>query len=256
MKKNRILMIGAAIVLLVPVLALVGCAAANPASASEYTAIKIGSQQEGIWVTGIGEVKAVPDVAVVSLGVQAQAPTVAEAQDQARRAMDSVIATLKANGVADEDIQTTGFSIWQRTRWDSNRQEEEVVGYQVSNNVQVKIRQVGEAGIILDEVVEAGGDLIRVQGIYFQIDDTSAYLNEAREKAVADAKAKAEQLANLSGVTLGRATYVSENTSTPVIYRGMDMAHPEAGDMPAPTTPIEPGETTITATVQIIYHIS
>lgn len=256
MKKKRMLMIGAAMALIVPVLSLVGCAAANPASASEYTEIKVGGQQEGIWVTGIGEVKAAPDVAVVSLGVQATAPTVAEAQEQARHAMDSVIETLKASGVEEKDIQTTGFNIWQRTRWDSNRQEEEVVGYQVSNNVQVKIRQVAEAGIILDEVVEAGGDLIRVQGIYFQVDDTSAYLDEAREKAVTDAKAKAEQLAELSGVTLGRATYVSENTSTPVIYRGMDMARQEAGEMPAPTTPIEPGETTITATVQIIYHIS
>lgn len=255
MKKRKLLMIGAATVLLVPVLALTGCAAANPAHASEYTEIKVGGQQEGIWVTGTGEVKAAPDVAVVSLGVQATAPTVAEAQEEARHAMDSVIETLKANGVADKDIQTTGFNIWQRTRWDSNRQEEEVVGYQVSNNVQVKIRQVANTSIILDEVVEAGGDLIRVQGIYFQVDDTSAYLDEARAKAVADAKSRAEQLAELSGVTLGRATYVSESSSTPSIWRGMDMARSEA-EMPAPTTPIEPGETTITATVQIIYEIS
>ncbi len=255
MKKRQLFMIGAALVLLVPVLALTGCAAANPAHASERTEIKVGGQQEGIWVTGTGEVKAVPDVAVVSLGVQATAPTVAEAQEQARRAMDSVIATLKAKGVADKDIQTTGFNIWQRTRWDSNRQDEEIIGYQVSNNVQVKIRQIADTGVILDEVVEAGGDLIRVQGIYFQVDDTSAYLDEARAKAVADAKSRADQLAELSGVTLGRATYVSENSSTPIIWRGMDMAREEAG-MPAPTTPIQPGETTITATVQIIYQIS
>lgn len=256
MKKNRILMVGTAIVVLVPVLSLVGCAAANPASASEFTAINVSSQQEGIWVTGTGEVKAAPDVAVVSLGVQAQAPTVAEAQEQARDAMDSVIATLKANDVADEDIQTTGFNIRQRTRWDTNRQEEEVTGYQVSNNVQVKIRQVSEAGIVLDELVAAGGDLIRVQGIYFEVDDTSAYLDEARDKAVADAKARAEQLAELSGVNLGKPTYISEDSQTPVIYRAADMMAEEEAGMPAPTTPIEPGETTITATVQIVYEIA
>lgn len=255
MKNKRFLVMGMALVLLVPVLALAGCAAAYPAAASGIQEIKIGGQQEGIWVNGRGEVTAVPDVAVVNLGVQAQADTVAAAQEQASSAMDSVMAALKNHGIAEKDIQTTGFNIWQRTRWDSNRQEEHVTGYQVSNNIQVKIRQIDDTGVVLDDIVAAGGDNIRVHGIYFEVDDPSVYLDEAREKAVADAKARAEQLAEFAGVNLGRATYISESMSTPVIYRGMDMVWEEAG-MPAPTTPIEPGETTITVTVQIIYEIA
>ena len=251
MKKNRIVMIAAALALLLPVLALAGCTVAAPAPATNIT---VGSQQEGIWVTGQGEVQAVPDVAVLNLGVQAQAPTVAEAQDQAKRAMDAVMAALKSNGVADKDIQTTGYNVWQQTRWDNNTQEEVVTGYQVSNTVQVKVRKVADAGAVLDAAVAAGGDLIRVQGIYFEVDDPSSFLNEARTKAVADAKKRAEQLANLAGVKLGKPIYITESYYNPIIYRGYDMAKPESAAVSP--TPITPGETTITASVQIVYAIA
>ena len=251
MKKYRILMIAAAMALLAPVLMLAGCSAVAPTA----TSITVASQQEGIWVSGQGEVQAVPDVAVLNLGVQAQALTVAEAQEQASQAMDAVMAALKSKGIAEKDIQTTGYSIWQQTRWDPNRQTEEVVGYQVSNNIQVKVRKVADAGTVLDAVVAAGGDLIRVQGIYFEVDDPSSYLDDAREKAVADAKARAEQLASLAGVKLGKPIYITESYHNPVIYRGVEMAKADGG-MPAPTTPITPGETTITANVQIVYQIA
>jgi len=143
MKKNRIVMIAAAVALLLPVLVLAGCTAATPPATTQN--ITVGSQQEGIWVTGQGEVQAVPDVAVLNLGVQAQAPTVAVAQAQAKAAMDAVMAALKSSGVADKDIQTTGYNVWQQTRWDNNTQEEVVTGYQVSNTVQVKVRKVGRS---------------------------------------------------------------------------------------------------------------
>ena len=250
MKKNRILMVAAALALLVPVLALTGCTLEGPDSTPT---INVGSQQEGIWVNGQGEVQAVPDVASLSLGVQAQAQTVTEAQEQASTAMDAVMTALKNNGVAEKDIQTTGYNIWQQTRWDPDRQEEQVTGYQVSNTVQVKVRQVENAGTVLDAAVTAGGDLMRVQGIYFEVDDPSAYLEEARAMAVADAKAKAAQLADLAGVKLGNPTYLSESSYSPVVYRGLEMA--KADGAAVPTTPITPGETTITASVQIVYAI-
>ena len=251
MKKNRIVMIAAALALLLPVLALAGCTVAAPAPATNIT---VGSQQEGIWVTGQGEVQAVPDVAVLNLGVQAQAPTVAVAQEQAKSAMDAVMAALKSNGVADKDIQTTGYNVWQQTRWDNNTQEEVVTGYQVSNTVQVKVRKVADAGAVLDAAVAAGGDLIRVQGIYFEVDDPTTYTTEARSKAVADAKKRAEQLASLAGVKLGNPTYITESYYNPVVYRAYDMAKAESA-AGAPT-PITPGETTITASVQIVYAIA
>jgi len=234
------------------VVALTGCTI-TPATAATVPNITVGSQQEGIWVTGQGEVQAVPDVAVLTLGVQAQAPSVSEAQEQARQAMDALMAALRASGIDEKDIQTTGYNIWQQTRWDPNRQVEEPVGYQVSNTVRVKVRQVEDAGAVIDATVAAAGDLIRVQGIYFEVDDPSSYLDEARAKAVADAKKRAEQLASLAGVTLGKPTYITESYYTPVIYRGIEAAMPESA-AGAPT-PIMPGETTISANVQIVYSI-
>jgi len=244
----------AVLALLVPVLTLAGCTAAAPSTTP--TTITVGSQQEGIWVSGEGEVQAVPDTATINLGVQAQAPTVAEAQSQAQVAMDAVMAALKANGVAEKDIQTTDYNVWQQTRWDSNKNEEQVIGYQVSNTVSVKVRKVAEAGTVLDAAVAAGGDLIRVQGIYFEVDDPSSFYEQARAKAMDDAKAKARQLADLADVKLGKPTYITSSHYSPIIYRGIEMSVKDsAGGVPAPTTPVTPGETTITATVQIAYAI-
>jgi uncharacterized protein len=252
MKVRRFVMVAAALALMVPVLVLAGCTTAAPATTQNIT---IGNQQEGIWVNGQGEVQAVPDIAVLNLGVQAEAMTVAEAQAMASSAMDAVMAALKANGIDEDDIQTTGYSIYQQTRWDNDKQESVATGYQVTNNLKVKVRQVANAGTVLDAATSAAGDLMRVQGIYFEVDDPEPFLEQARAIAVADAKAKAEQLADLAGVDLGKPIYITESYYSPVIYRGMEMAASDGG-MPAPTTPITPGETTITATVQIVYQIS
>ncbi len=250
-RKNRLILAGLAAALLVPVLAVAGCTQAPAASSPT---INVGYQQEGIWVNGRGEVQAVPDIARLNLGVQAQAVTVAEAQAQAQQAMEKVMAALKSLGVADKDIQTTGFNIWQQTRWDQNKQEEVVIGYQVSNNVQAKVRDVETTGAVLDAAVNAGGDYIRVNGIQFEVDDPSEYLAQARQKAVADAKAKATQLAQLADVQLGNPTYITEGYEVPIVYPARDYVKMEAADA-AGVTPVSAGETTIVATVQLVYAI-
>ncbi|GAI55059.1 unnamed protein product, partial [marine sediment metagenome] len=152
------------------------------------------------------------------------------------------------------DIQTQYFNIRQVTRWDRIKEEEEVVGYRVTNMVTAKIREVDKAGTIIDEVAKAGGDFTRIDSISFSVDDPSAYHEEARKEAMADAKVKAEQLAKLGGVSLGKPTYISESIyMPPPIYRG---AIPEAVPMPAPApTPISPGELEISLTVQVAYAI-
>ncbi len=251
MKRKNMLPAALALALLVPVLALTGCAGASPVSVPD---INLGGQQEGIWVTGRGEVQAVPDVASLNLGVQAQATSVAEAQQQASLAMEDVMTALHDTGVAGKDIKTTSFNIWQRSRWDPDTQQEVVTGYQVSNTIQARVRDVDNVGEVIDAAVTAGGDYIRVNGIQFEVDDPSDYLTEAREKAMADAKAKAVQLADLADVTLGEPSFVTEGYQTPVVYpvRGYAMAE-EA--MAAGAPPMSPGETTIVATVQLVYDI-
>ncbi|MBA7505243.1 26 kDa periplasmic immunogenic protein [subsurface metagenome] len=239
---------------LVAVLALgaAGCTSI-PGWEGSPDVVPVAQQQNtGIWVTGQGEAMAVPDIAELRLGVEARADTVAEAQTQASEAMDKVVAVLKDNGVAEKDIQTQRFSIYPVTRWIREKDEEEIIGYQVTNIVVAKIREMDKVGDIIDAVAEAGGDLTRIQGISFSVDDPTPYYEEARAKAVKDAKDKALQLADLADVKLGKPTYISEGAVYLPPTRGLY----EAGaPVPAPETPIIPGELKITLSIQIAYAI-
>jgi uncharacterized protein YggE len=215
--------------------------------------VDINSQQSGIWVSGTGKVTVTPDIATLSLGIEAQAATVAEAQAQAAGAMDTVMAALAAGGVADKDIQTQYFSISQQTRWDDYKDEQVVTGYDVTNMVTAKIRDMEQIGSIIDAVAAAGGDYTRINNISFSVDDPTPYYKEARQKAMADAKDKAEQLAHLAGIGLGKPTYISEGTVyPPVVYRDAGME----AMAPAPTTPISPGEIELSLTVQVAYAVA
>ena len=248
MKKKWLLVFGLALV--VPVVALAGCTSGP----TTVEAVNLSSQQDGIWVTGEGKVSATPDVALLRLGIEAQQATVAEAQAEAAVAMENVMTALTDNGVADKDIQTQYFSIYQVTRWDDYKDQEIVIGYRVSNMVNAKIRDIDKTGTIIDAVVVAGGDLTRIDSISFSVDDPSVYYGELRTEAIADAKAKAEQLAGLAGVKLGKATYISEGIQVPSpIYPRYDygMVVPA----PAVETSISPGEMEIILNVQVAYAI-
>ena len=241
MKRNWLL--GVSLALMLAVVGLCGCAAPGQ--------INLVSQQEGIWVTGKGEVAVVPDIATLRLGIEAQEVTVAEAQTKAAEVMNKVMTALIDNGIAEKDIQTQYFSIRQITKWDKENEEEVVVGYRVTNMVTAKIRDIDKTGVIIDAVAEAGGDLTRVNSLSFSVDDPSAYYEELRQKAMADAKAQAEQLAELAGVSLGKPTYISEDTYIPrPIYQ--DIAKMAGA---APETPISPGEMEISLTIQVVYAI-
>lgn len=209
---------------------------------------------QGLWVTGEGKVQATPDVANIQLGIQAQALTVAEAQAQANTAMTAVMNALKANGVADADIQTRYFNIQKITRWDTDKQQEITIGYQVSNVVVAKVRNVGKAGTVIDAVTLAGGDLTRVDSVSFDVDDPIHFYDQAREKAMADAADKAKRLADLAGVKLGKAIYINEGSSsaippTPIYSRS------EAAGAAFDTTQISAGQMEIILNVQVVYEI-
>ena len=260
MRKSRLLALVIGVALLGAVgLAFVPHANASPSTPSEATPQSLtnsegncNSQYAGIWVTGQGEVTVVPDVAILSLGVEAQAITVQQAMDEAAIAMDQVMAALRANGVAERDIQTQWFNIYPVRDWiDEGR--EILIGYRVSNTVSAKIRDVAATGSIIDRVAEAGGDLARIQGVSFTVDDPSQYHSEARAKAIADAQAKAQHLAALAGVDLGRPFYISESGGFVPIYRDYGYGMLEAGAVPP--TPISPGETEVTLTVQMAFAI-
>jgi uncharacterized protein len=238
------------------VVALSGCGASGAIIRGEADSLQLNlnNQQEGIWVSGLGEVLAVPDIANLQLGIEAQEATVTAAQSRAIEAMDKVMAALLDNDIAKKDIRTQYFNISKVTRWDEKTQQEVVIGYRVTNTVIARIRDIETAGTIIDAVALAGGDLTRVDSIYFTIDDSTTYQKEARDEAMADAKNKAEQLASLAGLKLGKPTYISESFYLPSSYR-YEVPSMEAGRSDATSTIISPGEMKITLNVQVTYAI-
>jgi len=254
MKKIWLVAIGVA--LLLAVVGVSGCGPGGTTLSGGTIKLQgsLDNQQQGIWVNGEGKVTAVPDVAILSLGIEAQGASVAEAKAQAAEAMEQVMTALAGEGVAEKDIQTRYYNIQRVTRWDNDKEQEVVIGYRVTNTVTAKIREIEKAGAVIDAVAAAGGDLTRIDSIGFTIDDPSGYYEEARQIAVADAEAKAKQLADVAGVELGKPTYISESSYVPgPIYR-QDMVEKAAG-APAVETPISPGEMEITLNVQLAYAI-
>jgi uncharacterized protein len=257
MKRKLLLVLG---LILVVSLLLVGCEAQESTSEAQGSELPQSvnvsltgstSQQTGIWVSGTGEVTATPDIAILTLGVQAQEATVKAAQSEAAVAMNAVMNALKSNGIADKDIQTQWYSISAVTTWDDKTREQTTIGYSVSNTVTAKIRDISKAGTIIDAVADAGGNLTRINGISFTVEDPTAYNSQARQKAMQDAAAKAQQLANLAGVTLGKVIYISEgSSSTPQPIRYSDVAVGASA-----STPISSGELDITIAVQVGYAI-
>jgi len=255
--KRNLLRFGLILALVSITVGTVGCESLSPPSTTSAQRGMVFSQQStGIWVTGEGKVTVVPDVAVLSLGVEAQAATVAEAQGQMAAAMDAVFRELGNYGVAQKDIKTRHFSIYPVRKWVPKEEKEVFIGYRVNNMVTAKIREIEDTGGVIDSVTRAGGDYIRINSINLTVDDPTKYHQEAREKAMADAEDKAKQLADASGVKLGSPTYINESggiTPVPRFYGAV-----EAAPMPAPApppTPIAPGETEISLTVQVVYSI-
>jgi uncharacterized protein YggE len=253
MKMRWMLVIG--ISLLALILTAVGCETGLPASNAPQINggnFILSQQNTGIWVTGEGKVSVTPDVAIINLGVEAQANKVELARQQAEEAMLAVMAELESYDVGEEDIKTQQFSIYPVRRWEKDR--EILIGYRVTNIVTVKIRELDDTGAIIDAVASAGGDYTRVNNISFTVDDPTEYYEEVRKKAMEDAESKAEQLADLSFVSLGRPTYINEGSIYAPVTR--DIYYAEAGAVaPEATTPISPGESDIRLTVQVVYSI-
>ena len=251
--KKRILYLAGIILIAIIVIGVGGCDSISAPSSSK---ISPGSQQTtGIWVTGEGEVTVVPDLAILSLGVEAQADTVAQAQSQASTAMNAIISELNTQGIESNDIQTQYFSIYPTRRWDPDTGKEELTGYQVTNMVTVKVRNVENTGTIIDAVAAAGGNYIRINSISFTVDDPVPYQEEARAKALADVQEKAQQIADNADLNLGTPTYINETSS----YNPYTMDMPYGLAIPVPSieagSSISPGETTVTVIMQVAYGI-
>jgi uncharacterized protein len=205
----------------------------------------------GISVVGEGIVLAQPNVARVTLGADVFDQSLANAQSEAARRMDAVVAKLKADGVADSDIRTTSFTITPQYDQRGDPNQPVLRGYQVQNMVEVRSSNVSGLGQLLDDAVGAGAT--RVVGISFEADNMEALKNQARDQAMQNATNKAQQLARDAGVSLGRPTSIEESDTGGVTPVRANVAPLAAA--PAATTPIQPGELRVTTTVRVIWSI-
>jgi len=206
-----------------------------------------------IHVSGTGKFSVAPDKADLTLSVEIQAKTAEAARNQAASAMDALIKAVKNEAVADKDIQTRSVSLYPNYSPDTTNK---IIGYQLSNQVAICIRDINKASAIIDTAVKAGGNATRVQGINFAIDNPEPTLAKARDLAYANAKIKAEQYAKLAGVALGSPLHISEGSDiapTPMPYGEMRMMKTAMAD--GASTPVQAGEQEVTVTVDVMFGI-
>ena len=238
-----------------------GAGTAGTATQAAAPQLATASTEAGIWVSGTGEMALSPDIALIQLGVESTSPSVTEARDEAATAMDAVVTAVKDNGLRDEDIQTTSFNIWPEYQYQEvitngvRSNNRVLTGYRVSNTAVIKVRDLDAVGAIIDDVVNAGGDAARINGIDFSIEDSSQYTTQLREDAVNAALEKAQHFATLTGVTLGKLVYVTEVSDSPIVQgitESRAFALPAAA---APATGISGGSLDLTLTVRAGFAI-
>ena len=208
-------------------------------------------------MVGHGTVKSAPDMAVVTLGVVREAKTARAALSANNAAMRGVVDTLKAAGLEDKHIQTSGFSV--RPKYTRHKQSSsgehkppQIVGYSVSNNVTVAVHDLDALGSVLDGVVSAGSN--QIHGISFSIAEPKPLQNEARKRATADAIAKATLYAEAAGIKLGNIQSISEQGSIrpprPVLRQARAMSMETVA-----AVPVAQGEQAVNMQVYITWEI-
>jgi uncharacterized protein len=236
---------GALLVAAIAVAGMVGFLLSRPAAVSAQGSGIGGLRQ--ITVIGTGESRARPDTAIIQIGVETTGANTQEALAQNNTQAQALIDKLAELGIEKKDIQTSNFSIYANYENDGRT----ITGYTVSNMVTVTVRQLDSAGALLDQAVAVGAN--RVYGINFNVAEPSALLNQARESAVANARANAELLAKAAGATVGQVLVVTENVgaASPIpMPRMMDEAQ-AAGS----AVPVQAGEQSYSAQVQVTFEL-
>lgn len=212
-----------------------------------------GTPNRAITVVGEGKVSISPDIARAQIGVEVMMPSVKEASDANKELLDAVLAALIDQGIAEEDIQTSGFSVYAERFGPEGPLPADQTNYRVSNNVAVVVRDLAKLGDVLDAAIEAGAN--NIYGVEFSLDDPSVVESEARQSAVEDARAKAEELAELTGVTVGDVVNISEVIGNGGGYYTSNFAEMGRGLGGGGSTPISPGQLELVMQLQVTYAI-
>lgn len=216
------------------------------------------SSQEGlaglpstITVVGEGTVQIQPDIAVATIGVQVADAEVQTASSNAQTTMEAVLAAIQEQGVASEDIQTTGFTIFAEfAPVDPASQQTQEPLYRVSNNVNVTIRSLEQVATVLDAAIAAGAN--NIFGVTFSLDDSSQAEADARSQAIEQAAAKAAEIAGLTNLQLGSVLSVSEVIGSQGGYFASPGLRTDAAGMGG-GSPISPGQLNVTIQLEVVY---
>lgn len=227
-------------------------ALAVPATAQVVPLVQAPVAGTTLTVSAEGRVERAPDVADLSAGVVTQAKTASEAMRLNAQRMTAVIVALRRAGVAERDIQTSGLNLNPQYLYREN-QPPVLTGYQVSNNVMVRVRDLGNMGRTVDALVAEGAN--QINGPSFALDKPDAALDAARVAAMAKARARAELYARAAGLSVRRIMQISEASAvTPPPYP-MPVARMESMAAKDASTPIAPGELAMTVTVNVVFEL-
>jgi uncharacterized protein YggE len=210
-----------------------------------------GTITQGLVATGTATVSAEPEIVQVTFGVDLRGDDPAAVVNEAAQKINRAIAAARELGVADKDIQTTGYSVWVETVYNPQTgQPTGQVVYHASHFVTATLRDLSKTGNLLAAVIEAGANSI--SGVNFTVENPDALVKEARQKALENARAQAEQTAQVLGISLGKPVLVSEGGGYPVVpvMRAEGMG---GGGVEAPS--ISPGAFSVTVSVQVVYEI-
>jgi uncharacterized protein YggE len=201
-------------------------------------------------VSGLGKVMGTPDVLSLSMGVERNGQVVNDVLNEANADLTRIKDALKRHDVDEKDMQTSNLSI--NPFWDNNR----INGYQVTQTLTVKLRDIAKAGQAISDAAAAGGNSTRINGVSFDIEDNQKLIEAARKNAFEDAKRKAQQYADLAGRSLGRVSQINESTeysAPPAPYFAGRAAADSAEGM---AVPVSPGQQQVSVNTSVVWELN
>lgn len=205
--------------------------------------------QRTISVSGTGTTTVHPDTATVSLGVHAEATTATAALEKVNASATRLIDAVKAAGIDDDDIVTTGLYVYPNYGVGGR-----ITSHQASNTVTVTVRDIDRTGPVIDAAAAAAGEDVTIGGVSFYVDDTEKVIGTARAAAVANARERAGQYADAAGIEVGRVMVISETSvSWPTDIRYGDKSDEGGGSTP---TPVQTGTQRLTVSVSVVFQIA
>jgi uncharacterized protein len=216
-------------------------------SACDSHSGRVGDNPRQVTVVGSGQVQGVPDTLTADVGIEFTAPDVTTAMNNTNDRQQAVINALSGAGVDRKDISTTEVGL--QPQYDSSSGS--ITGYRADNSIRVKIHPADSASHVLAIIVGAGGDATRINSVSYSIADDSQLVKDARARAFQDAKDRAEQYAQLSGLKLGKVISISEASGAAPV---LPPVPPRGGAMPL-NVPLEPGQQTVSFSVTAVWEL-